>query len=40
MSGEIAEDDLQAHKAPMLDGETDDADMSEVQHGLNMLWVQ
>ena len=37
MSGEIAEDDLQAHKAPMLDGETDDADTSEVQHGLNML---
>ena len=37
MSGEVNNDDLQAHKAPMLDGENDDADMSEVRYGLDML---
>ena len=37
MSGEVDDDDMQAHKAPMLEGESDDADMSEVRQGLNML---
>ena len=35
MSGDIDEDDQQAHKAPMSDN--DDEEMSEVRHGLNML---
>ena len=37
MSGEVDDDDLQAHKAPMLEGESEDADMSEVRRGLDML---